>query len=62
MVFSQAMLNTEKNSDLVMPLPQVVRLDFLMASLKACLNPEKGFLLDERLASVQQESSEWKEW
>ena len=42
--FSQATLNTEKNSALVMPLPPVALLNFHMASLKACLNPEKGFL------------------
>ena len=42
--FSQATLNTEKNSALVMPLPLVALLNFLMASLKADLNPEKGVL------------------
>ena len=44
MAFSQATLNTEKNSDFVMPLPPVALLNLCIASLNVSLKPLKGFL------------------
>ena len=42
--FSQATLNTWKNSDLVIPLAPVALLNLHIASLNASLKPLKGFL------------------